>query len=364
VPGSAARERLRVAFVIPPFQKGSGGHRTVGTLVRELERLGHTCSLWLEDPAGRNSCKGDAVLRRRVDRWFGPIAAPVHDGFAAWRGADVTVATGWQTVHRVLLLDLTRARAYLVQDHEPEFYGTSVERVLAEETYRKGLFVIAASPWLQELVAERYGAHATFFELGVDGDIYHPVAGVQRRAETVVFYSRPATARRATSLGWLALTELQRRRPQLRVVAFGDEYVSHEPPFAYEHAGIVDPHQLAALYTLATVGVVLSMTNYSLIPQEMLACGLPCVDLAGGCSAAVFGDEGPVALAAFDPLAIADVIERMLDDEDERERRSRAGRAWTRERTWARAGEAVALGMRAALAEREAHAQAAPARTT
>ncbi len=353
VPGMSQRDRLRVAVVIPPFNKGSGGHRTICTLVRELERAGHTCSLWLDDPAGQHVRQGDAVLRRNVDEWFGPIAAPVHRGFAAWRGADVVVATGWQTVDRTLLLEGARARAYLVQDHEPEFYATSAERVLAEQTYRRGLYVVAASSWLAALVHERYGAHAVSFELGVDGAIYHPVPGVERQLETVLFYARPATPRRATSLGWLALSELHRRRPRLRVVAFGDGNVSHEPPFAYDHAGIVEPAQLAALYSQGSVGLVLSMTNYSLIPQEMLACGLPCVDLLGGCSEAVFGGDGPVALAPLDPGGIADVIDRLLGDEQERARRATAGLRWTRDRTWQAAGEAFERGLREALAERE-----------
>jgi glycosyltransferase involved in cell wall biosynthesis/GT2 family glycosyltransferase len=354
VPGMSARERLRVAVVIPPFTRGSGGHRTICTLVRELERMGHTCSLWLDDPGGVHRGQGDALLRRHVDDWFGPVAAPVHGGFGAWRGADVVVATGWQTVDRTLLLGDVRARAYLVQDHEPEFYATSVERVLAERTYARGLYVVAASTWLAALVRERYGAHAASFDLGVDPATYHPVPGVARQPDTVLFYSRPATPRRATTLGWLALAELRRRRPQVRVVGFGDAQRSHEATFAYDHAGIVEPHGLAALYSQGTVGLVLSLTNYSLIPQEMLACGMPCVDLLGGCSEAVFGGDGPVALTALDPLAVADVVERLLDDEDEWRRRSQAGLAWTRERTWPAAAAAFERGLRAALAEREA----------
>src|SRR5215207_5278361 len=139
------RARLRIAVVIPPFSEGSGGHRTICTLVRELETMGHTCSLWLDDPAGQHEREREAVTRRRVDEWFGPIAAPVHKGFEAWRGADVAVATGWQTVSSTLLLPAVRARALLVQDHEPEFSATSVDGVLAERTYSQGLYVVAAS---------------------------------------------------------------------------------------------------------------------------------------------------------------------------------------------------------------------------
>ena len=49
------------------------------------------------------------------------------------------------------------------------------------------------------------------------------------------------------------------------------------------------PEVLAWRYSEATVGLCLSLTNYSLIPQEMMACGLPCVDLAGGSTEAEIG---------------------------------------------------------------------------
>ena len=242
--------------------------------------MGHTCSLWLDDPVGLDRGTSDAVLRHRVDDWFGPVDAPVHYEYDKWRGADVVLATGWQTVYPALRLDQAHARAYLVQDHEPEFYATSVDARLAADTYREGLFVIAASPWLLDLVGIATAREGTSFELGVDTSDLPPRAGDRARARTVVFYSRSVTERRATSLGWLALTELKRRMPDVRVIAFGDDKPSGEPPFVHDHAGIVRPAELAALYSLGTVGLVLSMTNYSLIPQEMMACGLPCVDLA------------------------------------------------------------------------------------
>ena len=52
---------------------------------------------------------------------------------------------------------------------------------------------------------------------------------------------------------------------------------------------MASPHQLARLFCEATVGLCLSLTNYSLIPKEMLACGLPCVDLRGASAESVFG---------------------------------------------------------------------------
>lgn len=356
--GAAERDRLRIAVVIPHFRRGSGGHRTICTLIRGLEARGHVCSIWLHDPLGVHAGEADAVVRAQVDEWFGPVAAPLYKGFEHWHGADVAVATGWQTVDPVLLLDQVRARAYLVQDHEPEFYATSADRMFAEATYRRGLYVIAASPWLRDLVRERYGAEGTAFELGVDHEIYAADDTVPRRDDTVVFYGRGATPRRATELGWLALAELRRRRPDLRVVAYGDSAPDWNQPFPYEFLGVVAPAELATLYRRAKAGLVLSLTNYSLIPQEMMACGLPLVDLRGGCSESVFGDDGPVELAAADPLAIADALEHLLDDPAEWERRSSAGLAWARARTWDAAVDAVEAGLRESLRRRTRSASA------
>jgi glycosyltransferase involved in cell wall biosynthesis len=63
----------------------------------------------------------------------------------------------------------------------------------------------------------------------------------------------------------------------------------------------------------------------------------------------VFAADGAVALAPFDPAAIAAAVERLLDDQAEWERRSRAGLAAVAGRSWARAAEQVEAGLRDAL---------------
>jgi O-antigen biosynthesis protein len=115
----------------------------------------------------------------------------------------------------------------------------------------------------------------------------------------------------------------------------------------------VPPGELARLYREATVGMCLSLTNYSLIPQEMLACGLPCVDLAGGSTEAELGRDGGVELAVPDPIELADALERLLDDGDLWARRSRSGVEQARRASWDKAGRQVEAALRDALRERE-----------
>jgi glycosyltransferase involved in cell wall biosynthesis len=240
------------------------------------------------------------------------------------------------------------ARAYLVQDHEPEFFATSAERIWAEQTYDLGLYPICASRWLRDLLAEEHGCEGAYFHLGVDHDVYRPLPEVQRRRDTVVFYARAGTARRAVPLGVLALEELCARRPATRVIAFGQDQPL-KTAFHNESLGVAAPARLAAAYAEATAGLCLSLTNYSLIPQEMMACGLPCLDLAGGSSETVFGADGPVTLAPPDPVAIADALEALLDDEAHWRAKSEAGLAYVADASWDSAAEQVEAGLREAL---------------
>jgi len=350
--GMADRERLHIAFAIPTFNIGSGGHNIIFQLVLRLERMGHVCSLWVHDLFGHRPGIGAATLRREIVEHFAPVRAPVFREFGHWYGADVVVATAWQTAYPVLELEGCRARAYLINDHEPEFYATSVESEWAERTYGLGFYGIAGSPWLRDLYVDRYGGRAGTFQYGVDQDVYFP-RPVPRRRDTVVAYARAVTPRRAVGLATLALAELHRRRPSMRIILFGDSQPL-DASFPYEHAGVAGHDALARLFSEATAGLCLSLTNYSLLPQEMLACGLPCVDLDRPSTRSVFGADGPVALAGFDPLAIADQLERLLDDEDEWTRRSRLGLDFVRGHTWDAAAVQVERELRNALRVLEA----------
>ena len=345
-PGAAAaagRGPAHVAWVVPQFRKGSGGHSTLAHLIRGLEALGHRCSVWVLDEEGRHADADDESLGALWRRFFGPMEAPVRLGLDAWDGADVAVATGWQTVPRTLLLPGVRRRAYLVQDHEPDFYPASASREWAAWTYRQGLHCIAASAWLAEKLRRDYGAQADHFDLGVDHEIYRPLP-VRRQERMVLFYARAVTPRRAVPLGLLALEELHRRRPDIDVVLFGESRPIRTP-FPHRTLGVLEPAELAQAYNAATAGLVLSMTNPSLIPTEMLACGLPVVDLASESMATTFGTDGPITLCPFDPLAIASALEALIDDLPLRAAHSRLGPATVAERRWEAASGAVAAAL-------------------
>jgi len=339
----------RVAVLIPDFRRGSGGHATIAHLLEALRHRGHELSLWLIDTEGRHLAESEPDSARLFHRYFGLDEVELHTEFSTWKGADIVLATGWQTVAPALLVPGAGARAYLVQDHEPDFYGASAESLWARSTYSRGLHCIAASAWLAELLRERYGASASHFDLAIDHALYG-VRDTPRRANRVIFYTRPVTARRAVPLGLLALEELARRRPEVEVVLYGDVQAP-ALAFPHVHMGVLTWQRLAALYAEATVGMVLSLTNPSLVGLEMMACGLPTVELASDSMLASFGRDGPLTLTEADPLALAGAIESLLDDAPLRGRLGAAGIELVARRSWERAAEQVEDGLRIALAK-------------
>ena len=344
-----ASGRLEVAIVVPSFRAGSGGHATIGHIARSLASRGHGVSLWLEDFEHRHTDQPAAETADRFADYFNTGGLTFHADFEDWSGADLVLATSWHTVPRVRLLTEAAGRAYLVQDHEPEFYAASAERLLAADTYRQGLPCIAASSWLAHLLRERYGAQATHFDLAVDASRYHPAADPARSENLVAFYARTATPRRAVPLGLLALEELARRRPEVEIALFGSA-VPSVARFAHANLGVLGEDALAELYRRATIGMAFSLTNPSLVGLQMLASGLPCVELATEPMVATFGASGPLALVEPDPMALCAELERLLDDGAERDRRARAGLEFVAGRTWEAAAEQIEAGLLKALA--------------
>jgi glycosyltransferase involved in cell wall biosynthesis len=115
---------------------------------------------------------------------------------------------------------------------------------------------------------------------------------------------------------------------------------------------VVPPRRLAELYREAAVGIVFSLTTHSLVAHEMMASGLPVVELEGDNVGSALGPPGDlVEQAARRPDAIADAIERLLDDREAAAAMALRARAFVEARTWERAGDQVESAMRDFLAD-------------
>ncbi|HEY1596939.1 MAG TPA: glycosyltransferase [Thermoleophilaceae bacterium] len=338
-----------IAWVVPTWKVGSGGHTTIFRLVRQMELRGHRCAIFVFDHKGVLR-KSASELREEIREHFIPIEAQVFIGLDDFDSADVAIATEWSTAFPVRDLPRCREKVYLVQDDEPRFFAASAESIWAEETYRMGYRCIAYTPWMAEILERDYGLEARWFECGTDLDTYTFAGEDGREPGHIAVYGRRETPRRAVELAVAGIANLFERRPGLRVTLFGSN-IKGSAPFPCADLGVQPPGELAALYRRASAGVVFSLTTHSLVAQEMMASGLPVVELEGDNVSSALGASGErVMLAAHTPDSIADALERVLDDPEAAAAMARRARAFVEERTWERAGDQVEGALREYLA--------------
>jgi glycosyltransferase involved in cell wall biosynthesis len=334
-----------IAWIVPSWKVGSGGHTTIFRLIREMELRGHRCSIHLFDPDRQESRSG-GELREEIRREFIEVDAPFFRDLDRFSGADIAIATEWRTAFPVRDLPGCREKVYLVQDDEPQFYATSSMSIWAEESYRMGYRCIAYTPWMASILRDQWGLEAHYFECGTDTDVYEFAGEAQREPELVVVYARRETERRAVELALAGLATAFERRPRLRVVGFGSNF-EVTAPFPLEDRGVRPPSELAELYRRASVGLVFSLTTHSLVAHEMMASGLPVVELEGDNVSSALGASGElVELAEHTPDSIADAVERLLDDRERAAAMATRARAFVEERTWERAGDQVEAALR------------------
>jgi glycosyltransferase involved in cell wall biosynthesis len=324
---------LKVAWVCVPPGEGSGGHTTLFRMVAALEQAGHECVVYLHDRHGWSLDQH----RRTIRAWWPWLKADIRDAADGIEDAHAVFATAWETAYRVLASPARGARFYMVQDFEPWFYPAGSEALLAEETLRFGFHGVTAGRWLAELLRRDYGMPADHFDFGCDLTKYALDRTDERSG--ICFFCRPSTARRAYGLGVAALDLFAERHPEVDIHLYGEP--PGRLPFAATDHGLLTPEQLGALYNRCVAGLVLSATNVSLVPHEMLAAGcIPVVNDAEHNRAVL--DNREVAYAPATPFDLANALSLLIErPAAERLAAAEAAAASVQGSSWDEAGAAV-----------------------
>jgi O-antigen biosynthesis protein len=208
---------------------------------------------------------------------------------------------------------LAAKRFYFVQDFEPYFYPIGSEYVLAENTYRFGFYGTTAGGWLAQKLRKDYGMQTDHFDFGADFSLYQHTNQTKRKE--VLFYVRPVTARRGFELGIMALELFHKQHPEYTINLVGWDVSSYAIPFPHNNLGTLDVAQLSKLYNRCAVGLVMSLTNMSLLPIEMLACGvIPIVN--DGDNNRLVSSNPFIAYAENNPMALAHKMSETIDRTD------------------------------------------------
>ncbi|MBV7540244.1 glycosyltransferase family 4 protein [Acidovorax sp. sic0104] len=332
LPGEAKPNTL--LWFIPDFNLGSGGHLNIFRTIWHLEKKGYTSTIVIGHPAVHiNVQEAEHAIREH----FFPLKARVVMGFDDLPASEFAVATGWDTAYQVRAFTGAAHKLYFVQDYEPHFFPVGSESVLASNTYGFGFFGITAGTWLSTKLAQEYGMTTRSMGFGVERSRYRRLPRREPEIRRVFFYARPPTPRRAFEIGLLVLNEVWKRMPDVQFVLAGWDTTGYRIPFPHLSCGTVSLDDLPDLYAQCDVALVLSLTNASLLPLELMACGCAVVSNRGENVEWLLNDDVAL-LAHMSPEALTDAVCTLMQDDEKRRALTERAEAFANAMQW----EAVA----------------------
>jgi O-antigen biosynthesis protein len=319
-----------INWFIPDFNVGSGGHLNIFRIIWHLEKKGYTSHIVIARPQQHTS---EEDARRDVVENFFPVNAQISIGLSHLPLCKFAVATGWDTAYDVRNFAGAQIKTYFVQDFEPWFYALGSDYLLAENTYRFGFYGITAGTWLAHKLRTEYDMQTSPVGFGVEQERYIRTPRRDPNLRRVFFYARPPTPRRAFELGLLVLNEVAKRLPGTQFILAGWDTTAYHIPFPHLSCGTVSLDELPDLYSQCDVALVLSLTNLSLLPLELMSCGCVVVSNKGPNVEWLLTHELAV-LADPSPEALSSAISDLLEDDVRLQRLSEKGQDYARQFHW------------------------------
>lgn len=262
-----------IAWLVPTLLEGSGGHRTILQHADLLQRQGHQCILYFED----NQYLSSRQVNNDIQEMFGLRFADVRLGWSNVRPADLVFATIWYSAKIVRDLPFPCIKSYFVQDYEAWFNPMGDGFLMAQNSYRYGLHPICIGRWLPTKLQNSFNVRGASFDFCADLGTYRILPDIKKE-RAICFVFQPEKTRRCAQLGLEALGIVKRLMPDVKIYLYG----SRDPSnvwFDHTYLGILGLDECNRLYNRCAVGLCLSTSNPSRIPFEMMAAGLPVVEL-------------------------------------------------------------------------------------
>lgn len=298
--------KKRIAWVIPHPGKGSGGHRTIIQNVNALIRHGYECDIYVEE----DYISTDRIVAEKINQYYELCAANVYVGIKFRQEYDLVFNTGWQTIDFVKSLDCPK-KAYFIQDFEPWFFPMGVGYILTENSYRLGYLPVTIGKWLSHKMINEYDNNSRYFDFCADLNVYKPLKNIKKE-NAICYIYQPEKDRRCDIIALRALKLVKALKPDVKIYLYGSN-TQNSVDFESEKLGIIPLDKCNELYNKCTIGLCMSASNPSRIPFEMMAAGLPVVELYKENNLYDFPDNA-ISLAEPSPEGIATALLQLLNN--------------------------------------------------
>ena len=306
----------KIAWIIPYPIKGSGGIRTMIQNANYLVTQGYEVDLYIEE----DFINTDETIKELLIKFYGKCLCNTYIGIELRKEYDLLFAT-----YSVNTPDYVRSmnapkKAYFIQDFEPWFEPMGGKYLDMERTYKYGFEGISIGNWLANKLKTEFNTSMHSFSFCADLNVYKKLDDIKKE-NAICFIHQPEKARRCSNMGLDALRLVKKLRPDVKIYLYGSDTGEIE---GFTNLGIIKIDECNKLYNKCKVGLCISASNPSRIPFEMMAAGLPVVDLYRENNFYDIPEDG-VLLADSTPEGLATALISILDNEKEQEKMSKAG---------------------------------------
>lgn len=325
-------------WIIPAPGAGGGGTQTIMRFISKLENRDFHNKIYLMEPGPFGS---DEHLKNHLLQFY-HVDSDEFEAFVDIKDigfGHANIATAWQTAYSVKRLNNCISKFYFVQDFEPMFYPVGSAYTFAKKTYSFGFRGITAGNWLKEKLHDEYGMKTDSFSFSFDKELYFP----HQRKDTkkrVAFYARPNTARRSFEFGVIALSELKKKMPEVEIVMLGADLKEYNLDFDYINMGIVPVDKLSEIYSNSDLCLVLSDTNLSLLPLEVMASNSVSFCTKGKNSEWLVNQDNSI-LVDYDIDEVVDKMQYYLTNENLLEDKRKQGLLYAKKTSWDKEADKV-----------------------
>jgi hypothetical protein len=324
------------AWVMPPPGKGSGGHLNIFRFIEFLEKAGYECKIYLFIDGRHGGI--DEVIEQMGDSYPQVKALSSMqwlDTDESIKDADGIFATSWETAYASYAQKINAIRFYFVQDFEPYFYPVGGMYALAENTYKLGFYGVTAGGWLENKLATEYNMQVKSFDFASDPDLYRYTNNNNRKE--IFYYARPYTERRGFEIGILTLDIFHKMHPEYIINLAGADVSEYNIPFPYNNLKTLEVNQLNDIYNRCAAALILSYTNMSLLPLELLGCGtIPVVN--DGPNNRLVSNNPYIGYAENTPYSLARKLSEVVMRKDLVSYSKKASKS-VKTKTWDESGE-------------------------
>lgn len=299
--------KKKIAWFVPKPLKGSGGHRTIIQNANMLVRNGYKCDIYLEEDYQTTS----EEFKKTLIEYYGECLCDVYVGAVPRIKYDLVFATHAVGTPNYCISSGVDNMGYFIQDFEPWFTSMGEDYIEMENSYRYNFKCTSIGNWLSYKIHKEFNRNVQPFPFCADLNIYKPLN--KKRENAICFIFQPEKSRRCPNLGMKALKIVKELRPDVKIYLYGSP-VDWDGGFEHENLFIIPLDKCNELYNKCKVGLCISASNPSRIPFEMMAAGLPVVDLYRENNLYDMPEDG-VLLAESTPEAIATSLIKLLDDE-------------------------------------------------